>query len=130
MYAPPKPDYPVIEPTDLTKFDGFVFGIPTRFGNMPAQWRVCRCESYVLSWKCNSPFGLFDNSRSGMRLVHFGGKARLLGNMPLYLFPLLLQEVDKVRIYLVHARSADISHCDILQSRLLPVSCPPSYITG
>ncbi|PSR87372.1 hypothetical protein PHLCEN_2v5189 [Hermanssonia centrifuga] len=39
MYAPPKPDYPVIEPTDLTKFDGFVFGIPTRFGNMPAQWR-------------------------------------------------------------------------------------------
>ncbi|CCL99788.1 uncharacterized protein FIBRA_01810 [Fibroporia radiculosa] len=37
MHAPPKRDYPVIAPTDLPQFDGFIFGVPTRYGNMPAQ---------------------------------------------------------------------------------------------
>lgn len=40
MYAPPKPDYPVIEPAKLVEFDGFLLGVPTRFGSMPAQWKV------------------------------------------------------------------------------------------
>jgi NAD(P)H dehydrogenase (quinone) len=40
MHAPPKKDYPVIEPADLTKYDAFLFGIPTRYGNQPAQWRA------------------------------------------------------------------------------------------
>lgn len=40
MHAPPKPAYPVIAPTDLPNFDAFLFGIPTRFGNFPAQWKV------------------------------------------------------------------------------------------
>ena len=40
MYAPPKKDYPVAEPTDLLKYDAFLFGIPTRFGNFPAQWKT------------------------------------------------------------------------------------------
>jgi len=39
MYAPPKPDYPVISAKDLTEFDAFVFGIPTRYGNFPGQWK-------------------------------------------------------------------------------------------
>ena len=39
MHAPPKPNYPVIEPADLPKFDAFLFGIPTRYGNFPAQWK-------------------------------------------------------------------------------------------
>ena len=42
MHAPAKPAYPIITPADLPKFDGFIFGIPTRFGNFPAQWKV-RC---------------------------------------------------------------------------------------
>jgi NAD(P)H dehydrogenase (quinone) len=41
MYAPAKPSYPIIAPTDLAKFDAFIFGVPTRYGNFPAQWKVC-----------------------------------------------------------------------------------------
>ncbi|KAI8888295.1 benzoquinone reductase [Backusella circina FSU 941] len=37
MHAPPKPDVPVITVADLNDADGFLFGIPTRFGTMPAQ---------------------------------------------------------------------------------------------
>ena len=39
MYAPPKPAYPILAPADLAQFDAFIFGIPTRFGNFPAQWK-------------------------------------------------------------------------------------------
>ncbi|KAK2464696.1 hypothetical protein APHAL10511_003272 [Amanita phalloides] len=40
MYAPSKPDYPIITAKDMPNFDAYVFGIPTRFGNMPAQWKA------------------------------------------------------------------------------------------
>ena len=40
MHAPAKPAYPVITPADLPQFDGFIFGVPTRYGNMPAQLKV------------------------------------------------------------------------------------------
>lgn len=40
MHAPPKPDYPVITPGILTEYDAFMFGIPTRYGNFPAQWKA------------------------------------------------------------------------------------------
>ncbi|KAG9311532.1 putative quinone reductase [Chiua virens] len=40
MHAPPKPDYPIIKVEQLTDFDAFLFGIPTRFGNFPAQWKT------------------------------------------------------------------------------------------
>lgn len=40
LHAPPKPAYPVIQPTELAQFDGFLFGIPTRYGNFPAQWKA------------------------------------------------------------------------------------------
>lgn len=43
MYAPPKPtDIPVLkDPSTLLEYDAFLFGIPTRYGNFPAQWKVC-----------------------------------------------------------------------------------------
>lgn len=41
MHAPAKPAYPILEPADLANFDAFIMGIPTRFGNFPAQWKVC-----------------------------------------------------------------------------------------
>ncbi|KZT10401.1 benzoquinone reductase [Laetiporus sulphureus 93-53] len=40
MHAPAKPAYPIIAPTDLPNFDGFIFGVPTRYGNMPAQFKA------------------------------------------------------------------------------------------
>jgi NAD(P)H dehydrogenase (quinone) len=40
MYAPAKPDYPIATPQDLTNYDAFLLGVPTRYGNFPAQWKV------------------------------------------------------------------------------------------
>jgi NAD(P)H dehydrogenase (quinone) len=40
MYAPAKSDYPVIDPATLATYDAFLFGIPTRYGNFPAQWKA------------------------------------------------------------------------------------------
>jgi NAD(P)H dehydrogenase (quinone) len=40
MHAPKKPDYKVITPQELSTFDAFLLGIPTRYGNFPAQWKA------------------------------------------------------------------------------------------
>jgi NAD(P)H dehydrogenase (quinone) len=40
MHAPPKSDIPVITPAILENYDAFLFGIPTRYGNFPAQWKT------------------------------------------------------------------------------------------
>lgn len=40
LHAPPKPPYPIINPNDLTNFDAFLLGIPTRYGNFPGQWKA------------------------------------------------------------------------------------------
>jgi len=40
MYAPAKPEYPIITPEILATYDAFLLGIPTRFGNFPAQWKA------------------------------------------------------------------------------------------
>jgi len=41
MHAPPKAtDVPVITAADLLKADGILFGIPTRFGMVPAQMKA------------------------------------------------------------------------------------------
>lgn len=47
MHAPPKAsDVPVIEdPAILEQYDGWLLGIPTRYGNFPAQWKVRELES-------------------------------------------------------------------------------------
>jgi len=40
MGAPPKNEYPVIDPEKLATYDAFLLGIPTRYGNMSAQWKT------------------------------------------------------------------------------------------
>lgn len=42
MHAPPKdPGVPVLDdPATLKQYDGFLLGIPTRYGNFPAQWKT------------------------------------------------------------------------------------------
>lgn len=43
MHAPSKDDWniPTLDnPTTLEKYDAFLFGIPTRYGNFPAQWKT------------------------------------------------------------------------------------------
>ncbi|KAF2598404.1 hypothetical protein F2Q68_00011327 [Brassica cretica] len=38
LSAPPRSDAPLITPSDLAEADGFVFGFPTRFSMMAAQF--------------------------------------------------------------------------------------------
>jgi NAD(P)H dehydrogenase (quinone) len=40
MHAPPKSDIPVVDAKTLESYDAFLFGIPTRYGNFPAQWKA------------------------------------------------------------------------------------------
>jgi NAD(P)H dehydrogenase (quinone) len=41
MYAPAQDKaIPFIEPAELANYDAFLLGIPTRFGNFPAQWKA------------------------------------------------------------------------------------------
>lgn len=40
MHATPKSDYPIADAAVLEKYDAFLFGIPTRYGNFPAQWKT------------------------------------------------------------------------------------------
>lgn len=47
MKVPPKPKYPIFQVADLAKHDAFIFGIPTRYGNFPAQWKVHSSRALV-----------------------------------------------------------------------------------
>jgi NAD(P)H dehydrogenase (quinone) len=40
MHAPPKSSYPIVEVDTLKDYDAVLFGIPTRYGNFPAQWKT------------------------------------------------------------------------------------------
>ena len=41
MYAPGQDkSIPFIDPKTLENYDAFLFGIPTRYGNFPAQWKA------------------------------------------------------------------------------------------
>lgn len=42
MHAPPKSSSIEVlkDPATLEQYDAFLFGIPTRFGNFPAQWKA------------------------------------------------------------------------------------------
>ncbi|KAE8150313.1 putative NADH-quinone oxidoreductase [Aspergillus avenaceus] len=40
MHAPAKSSYPVASQDTLKDYDAVLFGIPTRYGNFPAQWKA------------------------------------------------------------------------------------------
>ncbi|PFH50001.1 benzoquinone reductase [Amanita thiersii Skay4041] len=40
MHAPPKEKYKMITLDQMVKYDAFLFGVPTRYGNMPGQWKA------------------------------------------------------------------------------------------
>ena len=39
MHALPRSEDPIATPDTLTQYNAFLFGIPTRYGNFPAQWK-------------------------------------------------------------------------------------------
>ncbi|KAL6454383.1 PST2 Protoplast secreted protein 2 [Candida maltosa Xu316] len=40
LHAPARPNYPIATLDTLTGYDAFLFGIPTRYGNFPGQWKA------------------------------------------------------------------------------------------
>ncbi|KAF9254040.1 1,4-benzoquinone reductase [Marasmius fiardii PR-910] len=40
LHAPSKPSYPVFDSHKLADYDAFLFGIPTRYGSFPGQWKA------------------------------------------------------------------------------------------
>jgi NAD(P)H dehydrogenase (quinone) len=68
---------PVARPGEVSDFDGFVFGVPTRFGNMPAQMKNFIDQSGAL-WASGA---LIDKPASVMvssATQHGGAEATLL----------------------------------------------------
>ncbi|KAF2636705.1 flavo protein WrbA [Massarina eburnea CBS 473.64] len=60
MYAPPKPtDVTVLsDPAQLEPFDAILLGIPTRYGNFPAQWKAFWDKSGK-QWASGSYYGKY-----------------------------------------------------------------------
>ncbi|KAL8162579.1 hypothetical protein V2J09_014068 [Rumex salicifolius] len=67
MSAPPKSDVPIITAEELQQADGFVFGFPTRFGMMAAQFKAFLDSTGGL-WRTQSlagkPAGIFISTGS------------------------------------------------------------------
>ncbi|KAK9918263.1 hypothetical protein WJX75_002678 [Coccomyxa subellipsoidea] len=67
IHAPPKPDVPILEVNEVPNADGFIFGFPTRYGTMPAQFKAFWDATGGL-WKNGSllgkPVGLFTSTAS------------------------------------------------------------------
>ena len=59
MYAPPKdPEIPTITPEKIQQYDGVLLGIPTRYGNFPAQWKAF-FDSTGSQWQSGSFWGKY-----------------------------------------------------------------------
>ncbi|KAL8839692.1 MAG: hypothetical protein Q9176_004299 [Flavoplaca citrina] len=59
MYAPPKdPEIPTITPETIQQYDGVLLGIPTRYGNFPAQWKAF-FDSTGSQWQSGSFWGKY-----------------------------------------------------------------------
>ncbi|XP_057537296.1 probable NAD(P)H dehydrogenase (quinone) FQR1-like 1 [Amaranthus tricolor] len=67
MSAPPKSDVPIITPNELAEADGFLFGFPTRFGMMSAQFKAFMDSTGGL-WRtqqlAGKPAGIFYSTGS------------------------------------------------------------------
>lgn len=59
MYAPGQPaDIPFITPEILEGYDAFLLGIPTRYGNFPAQWKAF-WDSTGKQWQTGAYWGKY-----------------------------------------------------------------------
>jgi len=71
MHAAPKAAYPVITPDELAKYDGFLFGIPTRYGVWPAQWKTF-IDATGQNWAKGSYYGKFGGVFTSTASQHGG----------------------------------------------------------
>jgi hypothetical protein len=88
VHAPEKPAYPIATVDTLTEFDAFVFGVPTRFGNMSVQWKVRpRCLLNDRLRLFRAQIDPIISRHFGMALVLSGLKVLWLENMQVFSSP-------------------------------------------
>jgi len=81
MYASPKnKDIPIITPAELAKADGVLFGIPTRYGNMPAQWKTF-WDSTGAQWGSGGYYGKLAGTFFSSGTQHGGQEVTALNTL-------------------------------------------------
>ncbi|KAI9010430.1 NAD(P)H:quinone oxidoreductase, type IV [Phycomyces nitens] len=83
MHAPPKPDLPIITVQQLTEPDGIMFGIPTRFGSMPAQMKALLDATGKL-WATGALSGKFAATFFSSGSQHGGQETTALTTVPYF----------------------------------------------
>ncbi|KAI8575624.1 hypothetical protein K450DRAFT_260982 [Umbelopsis ramanniana AG] len=80
MYAPPKQDVPIITADDLKNADGILWGIPTRFGTMPAQIKTF-LDSTGSLWQSGALAGKFTGVFFSTAAQHGGQETTALSTI-------------------------------------------------
>ncbi|KAK4051091.1 hypothetical protein OIO90_004831 [Microbotryomycetes sp. JL221] len=83
MHAAPKAEYPVITPNDLTKYDGFLFGIPTRYGRAVASASAFFDQTGGL-WAQGALVGKFAGVFHSTASQHGGQETTTLTTLPFF----------------------------------------------
>ncbi|CAO1636517.1 unnamed protein product [Parajaminaea phylloscopi] len=73
--------YPVIAPADLERFDGFIFGFPTRYGRAPAQVSAFFDQTGGL-WAKGALVGKFASIYTSTASQHGGQETTALTTIP------------------------------------------------
>ncbi|KAK4048313.1 hypothetical protein OIV83_004834 [Microbotryomycetes sp. JL201] len=81
MHAAPKANYPTITPNDLTKYDGFLFGIPTRYGRAVASASAFFDQTGGL-WASGALVGKFAGIFHSTASQHGGQETTALTTLP------------------------------------------------
>jgi len=82
MYAPPKASHPVLTDVSILKnYDGFAFGIPTRYGRAPAQWSALFDQTGGL-WMTGGLVGKFATIFSSTAGQHGGQETTAFTTLP------------------------------------------------
>jgi NAD(P)H dehydrogenase (quinone) len=81
MQAPPKSDDPLATMDTLTQYDAFLFGIPTRYGTMPAQFRAFWDQTGFL-WRQGSLIGKYFGIFVSTGSIGGGQETTILTSLP------------------------------------------------
>ncbi|KAI8323443.1 protoplast secreted protein 2 precursor [Martensiomyces pterosporus] len=81
MHAPPKPNLPLITVDKLTEADGFLFGIPTRYGSTPAQVKALFDATGGL-WAKGSLYGKAAGFFFSTASQHGGQETTVMSTLP------------------------------------------------
>lgn len=83
MHAAPRAEVPEVSPQDLTKYDGFLFGMPTRYGRAPAAVSAFFDATGGL-WATGALVGKFAGVFTSTASQHGGQESTALTTLPFF----------------------------------------------